>query len=260
MIVFLHIPKTAGSTFQFILENTFGPAACHTDHNKSRVFGPEDLRFARKIFPRLRSIAGHNLVDPLQLIEPGMFYLTFLREPVARVFSHYQNMVNHGKQRATFEETLRTTDILQNLQVKLLAGRDDLGRAKQVLEQFSFVGLTERFDLSLRVLERLSPCRLNLHYIRRRIARSNSVRRELEQDARIVDLVREFNRNSIELYRFATEELFPKFCQRAGVAMDESLPTYERYRSEVRLRYVLSHAYNMIVYRQACKWRKRRAR
>ena len=29
MIVFLHIPKTAGSTFQFILENTFGLSACH---------------------------------------------------------------------------------------------------------------------------------------------------------------------------------------------------------------------------------------
>ena len=31
MIVFLHIPKTAGSTFQIILENTFGVSACHTN-------------------------------------------------------------------------------------------------------------------------------------------------------------------------------------------------------------------------------------
>ena len=39
MIVFLHIPKTAGSTFQFILENSFGCKACHTNHAKKAVFG-----------------------------------------------------------------------------------------------------------------------------------------------------------------------------------------------------------------------------
>jgi len=38
MIVFLHIPKTAGSTFQFILENTFGVSACHTNHTKQDFF------------------------------------------------------------------------------------------------------------------------------------------------------------------------------------------------------------------------------
>jgi len=38
MIVFLHVPKTAGSTFQFILENSLGIHACHTNHTKKRIF------------------------------------------------------------------------------------------------------------------------------------------------------------------------------------------------------------------------------
>ena len=54
MIVFLHIPKTAGSTFQFILENTFGVSACHTNHTKQHFFRQDDFEFARKFFPRMR--------------------------------------------------------------------------------------------------------------------------------------------------------------------------------------------------------------
>lgn len=46
MIVFLHIPKTAGSAFQFILENTFGISDCHTNHAKKDIFRQEDFAFA----------------------------------------------------------------------------------------------------------------------------------------------------------------------------------------------------------------------
>src|SRR4029077_17948550 len=105
MLIFLHIPKTAGSTFQFILENSLGVTACHTNHTKRPVFTQSDLDFARKLFPGLRSLAGHNLVDPFSLAVPDPFYLTFLREPVARVFSQYQDSLFSGK-RGTFEEEL----------------------------------------------------------------------------------------------------------------------------------------------------------
>ena len=41
MIIFLHVPKTAGTTFQFILENSFGIAHCHTFQIRKPVFlGP----------------------------------------------------------------------------------------------------------------------------------------------------------------------------------------------------------------------------
>jgi len=67
-------------------KTVFGVFACHTNHIKKPIFGQADLDFARKMFPGLRSIAGHNLIDPLSLSVPDPFYLTFLREPVARVF------------------------------------------------------------------------------------------------------------------------------------------------------------------------------
>jgi len=256
MIVFLHIPKTAGSTFQFILENTFGVFACHTDHTKKPLFGQRDFDFARKIFPGLRSIAGHNLIDPLSLSVPDPFYMTFLREPVARVFSNYQDSVFSGN-RMTFEECLRRGEYLENLHVKMMAGERNLDKAKRFLEKCGFVGLTEKFDLSLHVLERLSPCPLNLNYKRRRVAPDNRIKKALESDERLVEMARERNKLDIELYSFAVNEIFPKLCAKAGFNPSDKVASYDHYTNEIKWRYVLGHFYNMSFYRQICKVRNK---
>src|SRR5690349_12972379 len=130
MLLFLHIPKTAGTTFQFILENSFGMKHCHLGHMGKMVLDQRDLDFTRKFFPRLRSIASENLVDPLRFSVPDPYYITFLREPVARVFSHYQDNVLRGGKTITFEQMLLQDDALVNNSVKRLAGREDLDRAK----------------------------------------------------------------------------------------------------------------------------------
>lgn len=256
MIVFCHISKTAGSSFQFILENSFGIFACHTNHTKKPVFGQDDFDFARKMFPGLRSIAGHNLIDPLRLSVPDPFYMTFLREPVARIFSHYQDSVLNGNRR-TFEEELRQREYLADRQVKMIAGGKDLDKAKRFLEKCAFVGLTEKFELSLNVLERLSPYRLNLNYKKRRVARDNQVSKTLQQDSRMVELAREYNQLDLELYSFAVNEIFPRICAEAGFNPADIVTSHDHYTSELKWKYLLCHFYNMMVYRQVCKARNK---
>jgi hypothetical protein len=257
MIVFLHIPKTAGSTFQFILENTFGISACHTNHTKQKTFRQDDLEFARKFFPRMKSLAGHNLVDPLSLNVPEAFHMTFLREPVARVFSHYQDSVLNGGNQSSFEENLSHNEYLENLHVKLMAGERNLDKAKRYLERCSFVGLTEKFNLSLHVLGKLSPCPLNLKYKRRRTAPDNTIRKPLAEDPRMVELVRERNQLDIALYDFAIREIFPKFCEQAGFKSDDLVASHEHYTNDRQWRYRLCHSYNLLIYRQIGKLRRR---
>jgi hypothetical protein len=257
MMIFLHIPKTAGSTFQFILENSFGVAACHTNHTKKTVFTQQDLDFARKMFPGLRSIAGHNLVDPLSLSAPNPFYLTFLREPVARVFSQYQDGIISGNHSLTFEETLRQREHLENLQVKLMAGERNLDKAKRFLERCSFVGLTEKFELSLHLLERLTPYPLNFNYKKRRVAPDNRIKKSLEGDNRLIEMAREYNQLDIELYAFAVNEIFPKLCAKAGLNPSDKVASHDHYTSELKWKYLLCHFYNMSFYRQVCKVRNR---
>jgi len=261
MIIFLHIPKTAGTTFQFILENSLGITHCHLGHMGKEVVDQRDLEFTRKLFPFLRSIAGENLIDPLRFSVPDPFYITFLREPVARVFSHYQNDVLRCGNSLSFEEALRSDEELANTQVKRLAGKADVGRAKLVLEKFNFVGLTEKFDLSLHMLDKICPCKLNLNYKRKVIALDNSIKKSLECDPRIVELTREKNKLDLELYDFAVKEIFPKFCAQTGFSATDKVSSFDKYSSELKPGFLLHRLYNQTFFRNVCKvYKKRRAR
>jgi len=254
MIVCLHIPKTGGTSFNVILENSFGIRNCHTNQTNRSTFTQADLEFARKCYPGLRSIVGHNLVDPGQLQVPDAFFMTILREPVARVISHFQYSVQNGHNQKSFAETLRASENLENLQVKLIAGGRDLDKAKRFLERCAFVGLTEKFDLSLRVLERLSPWKLKPNYERRVVARGNDVKNSLENDQRMIELAREYNRLDIALYEFVVNEIFPRLCRKAGVDPAERAPSYQSDGSTKCLNYQLSRVYSKL-FRHLCKLR-----
>ena len=261
MLFFLHIPKTAGTTFQFILENSLGISHCHLGHLGKEVVDQRDVDFTRRMFPWLRSLAGENLVDPLRFSVPDPFYITFLREPLARVFSHYQDNVLRGGRTLTFEQMLANEEVLENLQVRRLAGKADLGRAKMVLEKFHFVGLTEKFDLSLHMLDKICPCRLNFNYKRKVTARDNSIKKSLENDPRIVDMTREKNRLDLELYDFAVKEIFPKFLAQTGFSPTDKVASFDRYQSEIHPNFLLHRLYNQTFYRNVCKvYKRRRAR
>lgn len=254
MIVCLHIPKTGGTSFNVILENSFGIRNCHTNQTDRSTFTQADLNFARKCYPGMRSLVGHNLVDPGQLKVPNAFFMTILREPIARVISHFQYSVQNGHNQKSFAETLRASENLENLQVKLIAGGSDLDKAKRFLERCAFVGLTEKFDLSLRVLERLSPWKLKLNYERRMVARGNDLKDSLKRDERMIELAREYNKLDIALYEFAVNEVFPRLCQKAGVNPTEKAPSYQSDSSTEQLNYRLSRLYSRM-FRHLCKLR-----
>ncbi len=255
MIVFLHIPKTAGSTFQFILENTFGLSACHTDHNKRPFFKQDDYEFARKFYPGMKSLAGHNLNDPVALTLPDPFHITFLREPVARVFSHYQDTILTGSKAWTFEEFMAHSPMSSDLHVRLMAGERNLDKAKKYLERCGFVGLTEKFDLSLHILEKLTPLPLNLNYKRRRTASTNDIRKKVVNNPRMIELAREHNQLDLALYDFAVKEIYPRFCAQAGLTPDSQVTSFDTFTTDRHWRYRLCHLYSLGLYRQFAKLR-----
>lgn len=209
MIVFDHIGKTAGTTLKFILRNSFGICHCDVKHAKRNPFTSDELAFARKVFPDIKCISGHALVNPVENIrDEDCFFITVLREPVIRCISNYQDDCLRRAYTGDLKEWLSDSKT-QNLQVKQIAGQDNLAKAKELLDEFSFVGLTERFDESMKLLKLISPYPLNINYKKKIVASDNTIKNEILNNKEKYELVRNHNLLDIELYRYVKDELFP---------------------------------------------------
>ena len=73
----------------------------------------------------------------------------------------------------------------------------------------------------------------------------------------MIDLARERNQLDLALYDFAVKEIFPKFCAKAGFTPDSEVASFDTYTSDRHFRYRLCHLYNLLIYRQLGKLRRR---
>lgn len=259
ILAFVHIPKTAGTTLKFILRNSTYFRHCDLQTPvRHGIFRDDDFHFMKKIFPfGLRSIAGHSLVHPTANLSAPMQYCTFVREPLARCLSHYQQL-KRGRQRTgrdlSFQEFLEI-DHGRNHQVYHIAGEYQLSKAKEELSRYLFVGLTERFAESMLILQRLAPYPLNLEFQRRHVTKNHSARREVLENPASRRLLEEGNQLDLKLYEWVRDELYPALREKAGIAARELEENDFRLRS-YPLRYKLTRGYNMAVYRSLCKLRR----
>jgi hypothetical protein len=170
VLYFCHIPKTAGMTFRTIVEDQFYchdvcPATLNAHLAKMPV---EELQ-------HYRLYRGHlgfmNL--PALLPEKRVINVTVLREPVARVISHYDYILRmpgdphypavKNMSLEEFAQKLTAGKVGKNIQTYHVAkttkfSLDDLSPnetldlALDSLDDFAFVGLVERFQDSLFLL------------------------------------------------------------------------------------------------------------
>lgn len=254
MIVFTHIPKTAGTTLKMILRNNFGTGHIDSAKVKHPVYTAADLRFARRIFRRTMAISGHNLVNPLENIgEPGMQLVTVLRDPVMRCASHFQDDVMRGGFNGTFAEWI-ADPMHQNLTVRIVSGSDDLLRAKKLLkENYLFVGITEHFADSMKLLQVKLGQSLNMNYRRMIAAKRNEVKKRLLADAAHMKLLEEHNALDIALYRYALEEIFLPDLKAHAAKLDSVNEPLEKKDRKGERKFWWSVKYNKWVYRQAIK-------
>jgi hypothetical protein len=240
LLVFLHIPKAAGRTFYRVLDRqvpagtVFQLDGTHWQASIERLRAmPEEER------RRLRVVQGHMGFGVHELFSQTARYITFVRDPVSRIVSHYHYALrskNHYLHDEVVGRGLRLRDYatggltaeLENGQTKLLAGPDDdlaegtpedLERAKRhVREHFVLAGLTERFDESLLLLKRDLGW-ANVAYERENVAPSAP----RPPDPETVEAVRERNLLDLELHRFCADLLDERLAAAAGPAFDREL-------------------------------------
>lgn len=243
VVAFVHIPKTAGGTVVNMLAQAYSRSALHDAGNY--VVGPK--KSSRKLTRRRggwlewerrggRATAGHVPYAVYRRHLPqGTRYLTFLREPVDRVVSHYYQHIrqrqdgrdpralNRGKVlTGSIEEAFELgLPMMCNLATRFLCGHaspmgklpeNALDDAKANLRDFAFVGLQERFEESILLLQRMLGLELT-PYLNRHVSIGRPLVADLPEEER--RLILAHNQLDAELYAFG-KELFDRSVASAG--------------------------------------------
>jgi Sulfotransferase family len=224
ILAFCHLRKAGGTAINQILRYRFG-----TRHMDSIVrFRPGtktnqpfythgDLEIDRRIYPGLRSIAGHYLCPAHNYGPFGerFRWITILREPTRRYVSHYGQHVEKMGVRTDFKSWMGI-EKYHNDQVKTLAGCENLDLAKQTLSRMTF-GVLEEFDLSLLLIRELLPeFQLNVN-LRQHSNSSKGIINSSQLLEENRQQIKSNNRLDLELYRFAIEELWPEQLARVDL-------------------------------------------
>src|SRR5581483_951873 len=234
-LIFLHIPKTAGTTLNRIIEWQYSPFEIFTmDPYRIRAT-PERLeRLPEGRRRRLRMVRGHMLYGVHKCLPQPATYFTILRDPVARVLSAYYFVLRrplnplHRKvktERLGIEDFVRLFPERNNLQCKLIAGVRDapiggeqlLDMAKEHLaNSFSVVGVSEQFEESLILMATTFDWQIPFY----KNCKVSKTRPKIDPATK--ELIADHNRLDVELYEFA-KGLFAKSMQKNEATIRERL-------------------------------------
>lgn len=267
MLAFIHIEKTAGSTLTGILRRSLGTRHCDVRgwregwNEEEDRFTPDDLRRTQKIYRHLQSIAGHGVRprERLDLVDPGIRFYTFLREPLARCASHYQHQVQKMGRTVPFLEWIQN-ERYRNFQVKKLAGVEDARAAIQILdERVGFVGLMEHFNESLVMWQQFcQPLTIDIRYRSRNVANDALVHWTLIMDQASCAALAEANGEDLRLYRYVVEEAYPRQKLQFGSELSQRVSEFQHDRpTQVPLEPIHAILMRRLVHRPiAWAWRK----
>lgn len=235
LLVFVHINKTAGTTLRFILRSSYGARHCDVEpwHGAwtDPPFSTPDLKRVRKLYPRLASIAGHRVSGYVDLEEPGtdFRYLTFLREPVALCASRFQYQLDYRKKQNLEFEAWIEKDWVRNAQTQRIGGTTDARDAIGVIHRKAmFVGLTERFDESVVLLQALRAPDLDIAYAPENVAKKSEVAKRLLADPGTRRMIVDANEADLELYEHVVREVYPAQQAAYGDSLAGSVASFRQ--------------------------------
>jgi hypothetical protein len=255
--VFVHVPKTAGTTFRIAVEKHLGPERILWDYGpdsavtsavvKELLYAKRQIGPLRKAAAKFDFVSGHfNSMQWRQILPDGRQF-AFLRDPVQRVVSLFNHLRTHDNpelNKMSLYDWVAGNHSMQadNHQVRIIGsvevpfgkvGVAELERAKSILDsEFDTVGITERFDESFLLIRKRLGWDGMFYVSKNKLRRS--VDKAYELDERTVALIRERNKWDIQLYEYAAAKL-DRMIQALGEDFSRELEEFRqanvRYQS-----------------------------
>jgi hypothetical protein len=261
-LLFLHVPKAAGTTLHSVIERQYSPEVTFTISGSDSPSGiKEFMALPPEEKDKIRLLKGHMPYGLHTQLSVPSTYITMLRDPVDRVVSHYyfvlktashylhNEVVSKKMSLADFVESGLTTEVM-NDQTRLISGvakvntrlldgeerRTLQANAEPVTEEileiakhnlqnhFAAVGLFSRFDESLVLFKRRLGWN-NIYYVRRNVTSGKPNKKELPP--RVKDLIISHNELDLALCKFSRQN-FEEAVQAGGTEFQLELRTFER--------------------------------
>ncbi|WP_093064257.1 sulfotransferase family 2 domain-containing protein [Sphingomonas sp. OV641] len=225
LCVFIHIPKTAGSSLSTELDRMRPPY--HNIHRK--YFYGDTVTFSRiedeiaavidsGALADARSCSGHfswTLAAPIRAARPDARAFTFLRDPVKRVISDYR--YSRTPTHPTYKETIERFPTIESY-IEAPETQDKMARFLMpgdvrtpheidtfISTNYAFVGLLEMYPLSFNILSLLlGHDRMPSEHKRKT---ENTVDNAVDETPRLRAMIAECNQRDTVLYDIVRHKL-----------------------------------------------------
>lgn len=223
---FLHIPKTAGTSFRFSLYTYFSPNIVYPNtveyylKNKSKYISwNEFVKTKSHEFPdTMKLLIGHFGLNPLDYYQHNLpKSLCFFRDPLKRVMSTivYHQQKNRRFANMTIEEILdkqlTREAALQSIHLGYDLQKDNWQQVIANLSKLEFVGISEHFEQSIKLCNRT----FNWHLKPVKPRNVGSYTPSMFSDEQI-SRIKEITKTDRRLYDRAIE-IFDRRCKALGI-------------------------------------------